>query len=157
MKTLSAVLGLFVLMATSCIKIEEEPILLINPTADISAHIKDQKIFATALINVGPQVLTPGNIPTIFEFSGELSIYNTNTGNVIDVNTFSGGGLSQVYTVSADTIERERFVVIASGTVDAYADIGNDADDSNDKLISTGDFYQEQQFIISDLLPPPPQ
>jgi len=92
----------------------------------------------------------------VLEFSGELAIYNTNTGNVIDVNAFSGGGLSQVYTVTADTASHDRFVVIASGTIDAYADLGNDADPSNDKLISSGDFYQEAQFILADFFPPLP-
>jgi len=157
MKTIYTVLVLALLVFTSCLRIEEEPILLINPIAEISAHIKDQKMFATVLVNVNPQVLTPGNIPTIFEFLGELAIYNTTTGNEIDVKAFSGGGLSQVYTVSADTIEQVRFVVIASGTINAYADIGNDEDAANDKLISSGHFYQEQQFLVADLLPPSPQ
>ena len=138
----------------SCLKIEEEPILLINPTTEISAHIKNERIFATALVTINPQVLTAGNIPTIFEFLGELAIYNTKTGSVIDVNAFSGGGLSQVYTVTADTASHDRFVVVASGTIKAYADIGNDDDSSNDKLISSGDFYQEAQFIVSDFFPP---
>jgi hypothetical protein len=154
MKSLYIVLIMVFLAATSC-TIEEEPILLINPTADISAHIKNQKIFATVLINVNPQVLTAGNIPTVFEFSGELAIFNTITGNIIDSNAFGGGGLSQVYTVTADTITHERFIVIASGTVNAFADIGNDGDSSNDKLISTGDFYQEAQYLVSELINTP--
>ena len=84
---------------------------------------------------------------------GELAIYNTETGNIIDVNAFGSGGLSQVYTVTADTASHERFVVIASGTINAYADIGNDEDPSNDKLISSGDFYKEEQFIVADFIP----
>ncbi len=138
----------------SCLNLEEESILLINPTADISAHVKDHKIFATALVNVNPQVLTAGNIPTLFEFSGELAIYNTLNGTIIDVNTFSGGGLSQVYSVSADTLGQERFVVVATGTIKAYADEGNDGDTSNDKIISEGDFYSENQFVVGELLTP---
>lgn len=157
MKTTYALPILAFVMLISCIRIEEEPILLINPTAEISAHIKNQKIFATVLVNVNPQVLSPGNIPTIFDFSGELAIYNTATGNEIDVKALSGGGLSQVYTVSADTTKQERFVVIASGTIDAFADIGNDEDASNNRLISSGHFYQEQQFIVAELLPTPQQ
>lgn len=137
----------------SCLKIEEEPILLINPTTEISAHIKNERIFATALVTVNPQVLTAGNIPTIFEFLGELAIYNTQTGNVIDINSFNGGGLSQVYTVTADTASHVRFVVIASGTIKAWADVGNDEDPANDKLISSGDFYEEAQFVVADILP----
>ena len=43
---------------SSCLNLEEEPILLINPTVDISAHIKNERIYATALISVNPQVLT---------------------------------------------------------------------------------------------------
>ncbi len=154
MKALYLVPILALIMMVSCLNIEEEPILLINPTTVISAHIKNKRIFATALVTVNPQVLTSGNIPTIYEFSGELAIFNTKTGNIIDVNAFSGGGLSQVYTVTADTASHDRFVVIASGSIDVYADIGKDDDPSNDKLISSGDFHEEAQFIISDLLPP---
>ncbi|MCK5137504.1 MAG: hypothetical protein KAR19_17090 [Bacteroidales bacterium] len=157
MKALYIVPVLALLMMVSCFNLEEEPIVQINPTVELSAHIKDRKIFATALINVNSQILTTGNIPTLFKISGELAIYNTATGNIIDVNAFSGGGLSQVYTVTADTTSHRRFIVIASGTVNAYADIGNDNDESNDKLVSSGDFYQESQFIISDLLPQTPQ
>lgn len=156
MKALYIVPVLALFMMVSCINLEEEPIIQINPTVELSAHIKEKKIFATALINVNSQILTAGNIPTYFEISGELAIYNTITGNIIDVCAFSGGGLSQVYTVTADTTSHRRFIVIASGTINAYADIDNDNDKSNDKLISSGDFYQESQFIISDLLHQPP-
>lgn len=141
------------IFAVSCINIEEEPILLVNPTAEISAHVKNEKIYATVLVNVNPQVLTPGNIPILFDFSGELAIYNTETGNIIDVNAFSGDGLSQVYTVSADTASHVRFVVTAMGRIQAFADIGNDGDPSNDKLINSGDFYSEAQYVVSELVP----
>ena len=147
---------LALVLLSSCLNIEEEPILLINPTTEISAHVKNRRIYATALVAVNPQVLTAGNLPTIFEFLGELAIYNTKTGNIIDVNAFTGGGLSQVYTVTADTVSHDRFVVVASGTINAYADIGNDSDPSNDKLISSGDFYKEAQFIVAELQGPPP-
>ena len=143
-------LALFVLI--SCIRIEEEPILLIDPTAEISAHVKNERIYVTALISVNPQILTAGNIPTIYEFSGELAIYNTNSGEIINDYAISGEGLSQVYTVSADTATHQRFVVIASGTIIAYADIGNDDDSSNDKIISAGDFHQEATYLVSDFI-----
>jgi len=152
MKIRTALLMLLAVSLNSCLDIEEEPILLIGPTAQISAHIKNSKIYATALINVNAQVLTIGNIPSVYEFSGDLSIYDTNNGNKIDVNAFSGGGLSQAYTVSADTTNRPRFIVVASGTINAYADIENDGNPDNDKLISTGDFYSEEQFIVADLI-----
>jgi hypothetical protein len=156
MKILYTLQILILLALTSC-TFEEEPILLISPTADISAHIKNQKIYATVIVNVNPQVLSAGNIPTVFQFTGELAIYNTVNGNIIDSNTFSGGGLSQAYTVSADTSSHDRFIVIASGTIDAFADIGNDGESENDKLVSTGDFYQEAQFVVSDLVIPSQQ
>jgi len=117
MKAIYFVPVLTLISVVSCLNLEEEPILLINPTTVISAHIKNERIFATALVTVNPQVLTAGNIPTLFEFLGELAIYNTITGNIIDVNSFTGGGLSQVYTVTADTATHDRFVVIASGTI----------------------------------------
>lgn len=152
MKKPFAIAALAALLLTGCLDLEEEPILLIHPSAEISAHIKNQKVYATALVNVNPQVLAAGNIPTIFKFTGELAIYNTINGNIIDVNAFSGGGLSQVYSVSDDTVTHERFVVIASGTIEAFADIGNDGDESNDKLVSMGEFYSEQQFLVNDLI-----
>ncbi|MGW8314341.1 MAG: hypothetical protein ACWGNV_01985 [Bacteroidales bacterium] len=144
---------LVLIFTVSCINLEEEPILLVNPTAELSAHIKNEKIYATVLVNVNPQVLTAGNIPILFDFSGELEIFNTMTGNPIDGSTFSGDGLSQVYTVSADTASHERFVVSARGRIQAFADIGNDGDPSNDKLIASGDFYSEAQYIISEMVP----
>lgn len=153
MKPLKIFPFLILIFTVSCINIEEEPILLVNPTAEISAHVKNEKIYATVLVNVNPQVLTAGNIPILFDFSGELAIYNTETGNIIDVNTFSGDGLSQVYTVSADTASHERFVVTASGRIQAFADIGNDGDPDNDKLIASGDFYREAQYVVSELVP----
>lgn len=144
---------LALVFTVSCLNLEEEPILMVYPTAELSAHIKNEQIYATVLINVNPQVLTAGNIPILFDFSGELAIYNTETGNIIDVNAFSGDGLSQVYTVRADTASHTRFIVTASGRIQAFADIGSDGDESNDKLIASGDFYQEAQYLISELVP----
>lgn len=143
----------FSLLALSgCLNLEEEPILMINPIVEISAHVRDQKIYATGLVSANPQIQTAGNIPVLYDFTGDLAIVNTLNGNIIDVSAFSGGGLSQVYTVSADTTGHERFIVIASGSIKAYADIGNDGSTSNNKLISESDFYQETQFIIADLV-----
>lgn len=144
------------MVTTSCFNIDEDSILLVHPTAVISAHVKNERITATTQISANPEILSVGNIPAVYEFSGELAIFNTISGNIIDVSTFSGGGLSQVYTVSADTATHEKFVVIASGTVKAYSDIGSDNDPSNDVLISTGDFYQESIFYVSDFDPVTP-
>lgn len=144
---------LFLLLAlTSCLDLEEEPILMIHPTAEISAHIKDQKIHATSLVSANPELLTVGNIPVVYEFSGDLAIWNTLNGTIIDVSAFSGGGLSQVYSVSADTSGHERFIVIVSGSIKAYSDVGNDGNTSNNNLISEGDFYQESQFTLSEMV-----
>jgi len=65
------------------------------------------------------------------------------------VNAFSGGGQSQVYTVAADTASHESFVVIADGKVEAWADIGNDGEAGNDKMISTGGFHKEAVYDLS--------
>jgi len=153
MRNLILLLLILSLSGTACLNLEEEPLVQIKPTADLSAHIKNQRVFATALINVNSQVLLAGNIPTYYEINGDLVIYDTRNGNPIDINSFDGGGQSQSYTVSADTTARDRFVVIASGTVSAYADIGNDGKISNDKLISSGAFYQEAQYLVEELIP----
>jgi len=125
---------------------------MINPTAEISAHVMDQKIYATSLINANPEVQFAGNVATIYEFTGELAIYNTFNGNIIDVSSMSGGGLSQSYTVSADTTGHKRFIVIASGNIKAYSDLEKDGKIHSANLISEGHFYQESQFIVSELL-----
>ena len=141
------ILALFTI--TSCINLEEEPILIVRPTVKISAHIKNARIFATAQINVNPDVLVTGNLNIHFEYSGDLAIYNTRTGNIIDVNAFSGGGQSQVYTVAADTASHDSLVVIASGEIEAWADIGSDGEAGNDKLLSTGGFHEEVVYYLS--------
>jgi len=151
MKSIYIIPLLALFAITSCINLDEEPILLVRPSVEISAHIKNERIYATAQINVNPDVLVVGNLKTNFEYSGDLAIYNTRTGNIIDVNTFSKGGLSQVYTVAADTASHETLVVIADGTIEAWADIGNDGESGNDKLISSGGFHQEAVFYIPDM------
>ena len=134
-----------------CLNLDEDPILSVRPTVDLSAHIKNERIFATAQINVNPDIYTTGNIPVRFVYSGNLAIHNTITGNIIDVNAFSGGGLSQVYTVTADTASHQKLVVIADGVIEAYADIESDGDPSNDKLISEGGFHEEAVYTLSEL------
>ena len=135
----------------SCINLDEDPLLTVGPTVNLSAHIKNERIFATAQINVNPDIYTAGTLRVWFLYIGDLAIYNSNTGNIIDVNTFSGGGLSQVYTVTADTTSHEKLVVIADGVIEAYADIESDGDPSNDKLISSGGFHSEAVYKLSEL------
>ena len=150
MKALYIVPILALFLGTSCLNLEEEPMLMVRPTVNLSAHIKNKRIYATAQINVNPDFLTVGNINTYFEYSGDLAIYNTRSGNVIDIEAFSGGGHSQVYNVAADTASHESFVVVASGIIEAFADIGDDGDTSNDKMISSGGFHEEAIYNLSD-------
>jgi len=148
-------LFLFLLTLSSCLNLDEESILMVNPVAEISAHVKDQKIFATSLISANPDIQVAGNVATLFEYTGELAIYNSYNGTIIDVSSISGGGLSQTYTVSADTTGHERFVVIATGTIKAYSDLNNDGQIHSGNIISEGQFYQESQFIVSELVAEP--
>lgn len=141
-----------ILALTSCLNLDEEPILMIRPAVEISAHVMDQKIFATGLISANPDIQAVGNVATLFDFEGELAIYNTFNGNIIDVSSVSGGGLSQSYTVSADTLGHERFIVIANGIIKAYSDMDKNGKINSSNLISEGEFYQESQFIVSELL-----
>jgi hypothetical protein len=152
MKIPVTILILLFLAFPSCLDLDEEPMLVINPTAEISVHVKDRKIFASSLISVNPQIIIGGNIGIIYELSGELAIYNTLNGTIIDVSSVSGGGLSQMYTVSADTIGHERFVIIASGTVKVYADSDKDGKIHSGNLLTEGEFYQESQVVVSELL-----
>jgi hypothetical protein len=142
-------LALFLL--PSCLNLDEDPILTIAPTVELSAHIKNKRIYATAQINVNREINTAGTLETRFVYIGDLTIYNAITGNPIDVYTFSGGGLSQIYTVTADTASHQKLIVIAEGKIEAYADAGNDGNPSNDKLISEGGFHQEAVYVLSEL------
>ena len=153
MKMKIPVISLLIILMinSSCLNLDEEPVLLVNPTVDISAHVKNRKIYATSLINANPQVQLIGNVTTLFDFSGELAIYNTFNGTIIDVSSISGGGLSQTYTVSADTLGHDRFIVIASGIIRAYSDLDKNGTINTNNLLSEGEFYKETQFIISEL------
>ncbi len=152
MKITFITLLLMSLLLNSCLNLDEESIMTINPTVQISAHVMDQKIIATSLINTNPQITVAGNIATLYQFSGDLAIYNTLNGTIIDVSSISGGGLSQTYTVSADTTGHERFIVIASGSIKAYSDLEKDGKIYSGNLLTEGQFYQESQFIVSELL-----
>ena len=143
------ILALFLL--PSCLNLDEDPILTLAPTVDLSAHIRNERIYATAQINVNREINTPGTLETRFVYMGQLAIYNSITGNIIDFTEFSGGGLSQVFKVDADTASHTKLIVIAEGVIEAYADIENDGDPSNDKLISQGGFHQEAVYILSEL------
>ena len=149
-----SIISLFLMLfiTSSCLNLDEEPVLLLRPTVVISAHVKDRKIFATSLINANPEVQAIGNVNTLFDFSGELAIYNTFNGTIIDVSSISGGGLAQTYTVSADTLGHERFIVIASGIIKAYSDLDKNGTINTNNLLSEGEFYQESQLIISELV-----
>ena len=142
-------LALFLL--PSCLNLDEDPILTIAPTVDLSAHIKNARITATAQINVNPDIYTAGTLRVWYVYTGDLAIYNSKSGNIIDINAFSDGGLSQIYTVTADTASHQKLVVIADGVIEAYADIESDGDPSNDKLISQGGFHQEAVYVLSEL------
>lgn len=142
---------LTLLLIPSCLNLDEDPILTIAPTVDLSAHIKNKRLYATAQINVNREINTPGTLETRFVYIGDLAIYNAVTGNIIDINAFSGGGLSQVYTVAADTASHQKLIVVAEGVIEAYADTESDGDPSNDKLISQGGFHQEAVYVLSEL------
>ena len=154
MRALFISLAALLILVSGCLRIEEEPIMTVSPTALISAHIKNQQAFATVQINVNPGIISPGNLPIYYEYEGELAIYNTRTGTVIDLNSFSGGGLSQYYTVAADTTTHDRFIVVAQGSIDAVADINDDKDVSNDRIVATGEFHSELELIVSELVSP---
>ena len=151
MKSFHIIPLLTLLAFTSCIKLEEEPILMVRPTVELSAHIKNARIYATAQINVNPEVVVVGNLPINYEYSGELAIYNTRTGTIINFMAFSGGGQSQVYEVAADTASHESFVVIAEGKIEAWADIGDDGEPGNDKLISEAGFHEEAVYQLPEV------
>jgi hypothetical protein len=151
MKALYAAGSFILILATGCFRIEEEPIIVINPVAEISTHIRNNRVFATSQISVNPQIISAGNIPIYYEYQGELAIYNTRNGTIINVIAFSGGGLSKYYTVSADTTGHERFIVIAEGWIRAWTDIGGDSDAANDRVLAEGEFHEEAEIIMADL------
>lgn len=152
MRLLSLIAFTTILASAGCLRIEEEPIMTVSPTAEITAHVKNGKIFATVQINVNPQIINAGNLPIYYEYGGEFAIYNTLTGTVIDLNSFTGGGLSQYYTVSADTASHKRFVIVAEGSISAIADTGGDSDTSNDVTVAYGEFHNERELLVSGLL-----
>ena len=135
----------------SCLNLDEDPILIIAPTVDLSAHIKNARITATAQINVNPDIAVAGTLQTRFVYIGDLAIYNSVSGNIIDIIEFSGEGSSRVFDVTADTASHQKLIVIADGWIEAYADTESDGDPSNDKLISQAGFHQEEVYVLSEL------
>lgn len=146
------ILPVFVLLLTlgSCIVIEEDPLVTVDPTVSFQSHVRGDKVYVTATVLANPAYLSPGNIPTLFEYEGEISLYNEITGELLASETIGGKGLSAITEVSVSSDDFLKIIVVASGKVSVYADKGTDGDPANDLFILDADFYQ--MSLLTDII-----
>lgn len=131
---------------TSCITIEDEPFVTVAPDVEFVGHILKNKVVVTATIHANPAFINPGNIPTIFYYEGLIELYNASSGILLGSSEITGDGLTAVVEVEADDDDFEKILVIASGTVSAYADAGSDGETENDLFLHKSTFYEERSL-----------
>lgn len=130
------------LTMVSCIDLETEPLVTLNPSVGFKAHIRGDSVYVSATVSANPDFIDPGNIPTLFKYEGELDLYNERSGNLLGTTIISGSGLSSVHEVVAVSEDFEEIIIIAKGQVIASADKESDGDTSNDVMLHTASFNE---------------
>jgi hypothetical protein len=130
------------LTLSSCIVIEEDPLVMVNPAVTFQSHIRGENVYVIATVTANPEYINPGNIPTLFEYQGEVSLYDGMTGELLVTETIDDSGLSSVTEISSPSASYQNIIIVASGRVSAFADKGTDGDQSNDLFIHQSDFYE---------------
>jgi len=141
MKKLIIYLALVMVAATSCITIEDEPFVIVDPAVEFRGHLLDDQVVVNSTVYANPAFTNPGNIPTVFVYEGAIELYNELTGTLLATTPITGDGLSTVIRTEADATSMDNIIVSASGTVSAYADKESDGDPSNDLFLHKSEFY----------------
>ncbi len=140
---IKGLLIIFLLVTSiSCIRIENDPLVTVSPFVEFQAHIRSDKVYATAIIAANPTFIDPGNIPTVFSYEGKFELYNEVSGALLAQTEIEGSGLNSVIEAVASAEDFENMILIASGSVSAYADKDSDGDRSNDLFLHTSSFYE---------------
>ncbi|MFZ5940840.1 MAG: hypothetical protein ACOYXB_09715 [Bacteroidota bacterium] len=149
MKQLNYIL-LLLLVFQGCIRIENDPLVTVTPSIEFQGHIRNDEVHVTATIRANPTFVDPGNIPVIIYYEGTIDLYNTVSGELLTSEPITGKGLTSIVVAIASAKDFEDIIIIASGTVSAYADKESDGDPSNDLFLHSSDFYQE--LSVADII-----
>lgn len=142
MKKLIIYITILLFTATSCITIEDDPFVIVDPTVVFRGHLLDDMVVVNSTVYANPAFANPGNIPTVFVFEGEIDLYNELTGELLATTPIEGDGLSTVIRTEAEAASLDNIIVSAAGTVSAYADKESDGDPSNDLFLHKSEFYE---------------
>lgn len=126
----------------SCLDLENEPLVTVDPSVSFQGHIRNNQVYVTGIVDANPVFIDPGNIPTVLSYNGELELYNNVTGELLNSSKIDGAGLSSIAEVSTSADNFDKIVIIASGTVTIHGDKESDGDSSNDVFIHSSDFYE---------------
>jgi hypothetical protein len=156
MKYILSYIFVFSLLFSSCLIVEEDPIISLNPSVDIQASFRNNELYVTSIISANPTYVQVGNIPARFTSDGSISIYNETNGTLIDSYDFEGQGITKSTALTTDIVSIDDLIIVVSGTFWCYADRGSDASSDNDVLIGSSAFFEQQlvdELIIEDVLP----
>jgi hypothetical protein len=142
MKKLIIYVAILMVALTSCITIEDEPFVIVDPAVEFRGHLLDDKVVVNSTVYANPAFTNPGNIPTVFVYEGTIELYNELTGALVATTPITGDGLSSVIRTEADAASLDNIIVSSSGTVSAYADKESDGDPSNDLFLHKSEFYE---------------
>ncbi|MBN2697850.1 MAG: hypothetical protein JXR52_03435 [Bacteroidales bacterium] len=127
---------------TGCIKIEDIPIVSVEPAVTITTHIANGKINATITLNSVTTVLVAGNVKLTYQYNGSASIIDAETGAQLAYNLIESEGATQIFSISADTAGINDFIIWAQGELEVYAE------DKDNTFLTSSPFYGEEQYTV---------
>jgi len=132
------------------VQIEDYPVVTVEPDVNFQMYIRSKELYTTATIRANPTYIITGTSAINFKYEGVLQVYDVISGALLKSTSLAGSGLSNSVTILTDTTSFDGFVIIASGSVTCTEDVGNDGLSSNDRTLSSADFYEIQEIDLRE-------
>ena len=144
------ILSLLALSISGCIKIEDIPIITVNPEVSITTYVANGKLNATITLNSSTTVLVAGNVKMNYTYAGSASIIDARTGTELSMTAIEEEGAIQIFTINTDTAGYDDFIILIQGELEVYAE------DKDNTFLTSSPFYGVDQItfyeeVIPDL------
>jgi len=137
-------------LVSDVVTIEDYPVVIMSPAVDFQLYIRNKELYTTATISANPDYQTTGYNSIVFKHEGVLQVYDVTSGALLKSSSLAGTGYTNAVTVLTDTTSFSGFIIIASGTITCNEDIENDGVTSNDRFISSADFYEVLEVDLTE-------
>jgi len=130
--------------------LEDYPVVIMDPTVEFQMYIRNNELYTTSTISANPDYLLTGTNSIVFKHEGVLQVYDVTSGALLKSASLAGTGYTNAVTILTDTSSFSGFIIIASGTITCNEDVENDGLTSNDRFISSADFYEVLEVDLQE-------